>query len=121
MAQRRCSTIGISYLGEHKVIKGVEKDINDNYLSQFAFTGDVLQSRIRIAPDLTLTPILEKFELSLLPRAGIDPDARCPRGLGYNNALFMATELVLLPGPTHDHSLHKLIKSRSVERLQVRF
>lgn len=25
------------------------------------------------------------------------------------------------PGPTHDHSLHKLIKSRSVERLQVRF
>ncbi|MGU5690712.1 hypothetical protein [Aeromonas caviae] len=24
-------------------------------------------------------------------------------------------------GPTHDHSLHKLIKSRSVERLQVRF
>jgi len=84
------------HLGEHKVIKGVEKDINDNYLSQFAFTGDVLQSRIRIAPDLTLTPILEKFELSLLPRAGIDPDARCPRGLGYNNALFMATELVLL-------------------------
>ena len=25
------------------------------------------------------------------------------------------------PGPTHDHSLHKLIKSRSVEWLQARF
>ncbi|GAB3215654.1 hypothetical protein GCM10027295_13030 [Pseudaeromonas pectinilytica] len=25
------------------------------------------------------------------------------------------------PGPTHDHSLHKLIKSRSVEQLQTRF
>lgn len=84
------------HLGEHEVVKGVEKDINDNYLSQFAFSGDSLQSRIRIAPDLSLTPILEKFELSLLPGAHISPDARCARGLGYNNALFMATELVLL-------------------------
>jgi putative ATP-dependent endonuclease of OLD family len=84
------------HLGEHEVVKGVEKDINDNYLSQFAFSGDDLQSRIRIAPDLALTPILEKFELSLLPGAHIHPDARCARGLGYNNALFMATELVLL-------------------------
>ncbi len=84
------------HLGEHEVVKGVEKDINDNYLSQFAFSGDALQSRIRIAPDLALTPILEKFELSLLPGAHIHPDARCARGLGYNNALFMATELVLL-------------------------
>ena len=84
------------HLGEHRVIKSVEKDINDNYLSQFAFSGDELHSRIRIAPDLSLTPILEKFELSLLPAAHIDPEARCVRGLGYKNALFMATELVLL-------------------------
>lgn len=84
------------HLGEHDVVKGVEKDINENYLRQFAFSGDELQSRIRIAPDLALTPILEKFELSLLPGAHIHPDARCARGLGYNNALFMATELVLL-------------------------
>ncbi len=84
------------HLGEHDVVKGVGKDINENYLSQFAFSGDGLQSRIRIAPDLALTPILAKFELSMLPGPHIDPDARCPRGLGYNNALFMATELVLL-------------------------
>lgn len=84
------------HLGEHEVVKGVEKDINDNYLSPFAFAGDALRSRIRIAPDLALTPILEKFELSLLPGTHIHPDARCARGLGYNNALFMATELVLL-------------------------
>lgn len=84
------------HLGEHEVVKGVEKDINDNYLSQFSFSGDDLQSRIRIVPDLALTPILEKFELSLLPGSHIHPDARCARGLGYNNALFMATELVLL-------------------------
>jgi putative ATP-dependent endonuclease of OLD family len=84
------------HLGEHKVIKGVEEDINKNYLSEFSFAGDQLESRIRIAPDLSLTPILEKFELSLLPNGSIHPDERCVRGLGYNNALFMATELVLL-------------------------
>jgi putative ATP-dependent endonuclease of OLD family len=84
------------HLGEHDVIKGVEQDINDNYLNKFAFSGDELTSRVQITPDLALQPILEKFELSLLPSAGIHPDERCARGLGYNNALFMATELVLL-------------------------
>lgn len=84
------------HLGQHEVIKGVEKDINDNYLNKFAFAGDELQSRIQIAPDLALQPILERFELSLVPSAGINAEERCDRGLGYNNALFMATELVLL-------------------------
>lgn len=84
------------HLGKHPVIKGVQDDINTHYLSKFAFAGDELKSRIQIAPDLSLQPILEKFELSLLPSAGIHEDERCTRGLGYNNALFMATELVLL-------------------------
>lgn len=84
------------HLGKHEVIKGVQSDINENYLSKFAFAGDKLTSRIQITPDLSLQPILERFELSLFPSAGIHPDERCARGLGYNNALFMATELVLL-------------------------
>ena len=84
------------HLGEHKVIKGVQEDINKNYLGEFSFAGDQLESRIRITPDLSLTPILEKFELSLSPGGSVHPDERCARGLGYNNALFMATELVLL-------------------------
>ncbi len=84
------------HLGKHDVIKGVQDDINDNYLSKFAFAGGDLSSRIQIASDLALQPILEKFELGLLPSEGIHPDERCARGLGYNNTLFMATELVLL-------------------------
>lgn len=84
------------HIGAHEVIKGVESDINNNYLNRFGFAGDELFAQIQIAPDLALQPILEKFELSLLPSAGIHPDERCARGLGYNNALFMATELVLL-------------------------
>lgn len=84
------------HLGGHAVVKGVETEINTQYLSEFAFAGDALAARIRIAPDLSLQAILEKFELSLQPSTHIDPSERCPRGLGYNNALFMATELVLL-------------------------
>ena len=84
------------HLGEHEVVRSVQDDINQNYLSEFSFAGDALESRIRITPDLSLTPILEKFELGLLPGGAIHPDERCARGLGYNNALFMATELVLL-------------------------
>jgi putative ATP-dependent endonuclease of the OLD family len=84
------------HLGEHKVIRGVQDDINKNYLGEFSFSGETLESRIRIAPDLSLTPILERFERGLLPSGTVHPDERCARGLGYNNALFMATELVLL-------------------------
>ena len=84
------------HLGEHQVIKDVQDDVNDNYLNKFAFAGDALSSRIQIAPELGLQPILERFELALLPSSTIDPGERCIRGLGYNNALFMATELVLL-------------------------
>lgn len=84
------------HLGQHEVIRGVQADINNNYLGHFSFAGDELESRIQIAPDLSLTRILERFELSLLPNNKIHPDEHCPRGLGFNNALFMATELVLL-------------------------
>lgn len=84
------------HIGDHAVIREVQGDINSNYLGRFSFAGDSLTSRIRIASDLSLNPILEKFELTLLPSNGVDPTERCARGLGYNNALFMATELVLL-------------------------
>jgi putative ATP-dependent endonuclease of OLD family len=79
----------------HDVIKDVESSINTDYLDKFAFAGDTLAASIRLATELALNPILERFELSLLP-SGDFPDVRRPRGLGYNNVLFMATELVLL-------------------------
>jgi putative ATP-dependent endonuclease of OLD family len=84
------------YIGNHAVIRGVESDINQDFLEKIAFVGDRLAAKIRLASDLSLGPILEKFELKLLPPGSIEPNARCNRGLGYNNVLFMATELVLL-------------------------
>lgn len=83
-------------IGGHAAIGAVQTDINDNYLSRMAFVGDLLSSQIRIAGDASLTQILERFELGLLPPESVAASERCFRGLGYNNALFMATELVLL-------------------------
>jgi putative ATP-dependent endonuclease of OLD family len=84
------------HIGEHAVVKAVQKDINDNYLHRMSFAGDELSSEIRIAGELSLVPILERFELALLPPGSLSGSERHARGLGYNNALFMATELVLL-------------------------
>ena len=84
------------HIGDHAVVKAVQKDINDNYLRRMSFAGDELASEIRIAGELSLVPILERFELALLPPGSLPGNERHARGLGYNNALFMATELVLL-------------------------
>ncbi|WP_290437163.1 H-NS family histone-like protein [Aeromonas caviae] len=68
----------------------------------------------------------------MLRAAGIDPaelvntvvpentkvSKRAPRPAKYR---YLDNGVEKTSGPTHDHSLHKLIKSRSVERLQVRF
>ncbi len=86
------------HIGEHATIKAVRANINDNYLGSIAFAGDSLSSDIRLVGHSTLTSILERFELSLAPPGSVPPAERCPRGLGYNNALFMATEMVLLRG-----------------------
>ena len=51
------------------------------------------------------------FVLSALKLPSVTGSCSHPTGVG----------LAIISGPTHDHSLHKLIKSRSVERLQVRF
>lgn len=114
-------------IGGHGAIHAVQTDINNNYLRQMAFAGDGLQSEIRIAGDASLPQILERFELGLLPPSGIPTDARCPRGLGYNNALFMATELVLLSAGDElglllveepEAHLHPQLQERVMELIQ---
>jgi len=47
-----------------------------------------------VASELSLVQVLEKLELTLRPPGSVD--LPCERGLGYNNVLFMAAELLLL-------------------------
>ncbi|MCX8518808.1 MAG: AAA family ATPase [Methylophilaceae bacterium] len=84
------------FIGKSPVIEFVETSINDDYLAKVAFDGDALTSRIKVASEISLQQILERLELSLSPPKGVDANNLCPRGLGYNNVLFMSTELVLL-------------------------
>ena len=71
--------------------------LNDEYLKKLSFAGSALAGDIGVAAGddfARLRQLLEKFELQLT-EAGADHLPR-NRGLGSNNLLFMACELLLL-------------------------
>ncbi len=88
-----------SYLfGESEGIKQARKRLNDEYLNPLSFANDLLRARIGVASaqedSLRLRQLLEKLELTLTMSA--DTETTHSRGLGSNNLLFMACELLLL-------------------------
>ncbi len=86
------------HIGEHKGIKAAQTSINDQYLNSLSLHGDDLKSQINVDDGGTETArfrqILERLELGLLNAATNFPMGRY--GLGSNNLLFMACELLLL-------------------------
>lgn len=84
--------------GESDGIKQARKRLNDEYLKPLSFANDLLHARIGVAgaqeDGLRLRQLLEKLELTLT--ASADIDSVHTRGLGSNNLLFMACELLLL-------------------------
>ncbi|NKV29904.1 AAA family ATPase [Rhodococcus hoagii] len=80
------------HLSRNNSIAAAVTDINDDYLSKFAIGSDSLRGEITVSGDATLARALERLELALSPETG----ESTRRGLGYNNALFMAAELLLL-------------------------
>jgi len=83
-------------VSNRKVVTDVRDKLNDNFLKELSFDATPLTSDIRVSTDLTLSQILERLELTLRPPGGVSQDLVCERGLGYNNVLFMAAELLLL-------------------------
>ena len=85
-------------LGESEGIKQARKRLNEDYLAPLSFANDLLLARIGVAgaqeDSLRLRQLLEKLELGLTGSA--DPESAHSRGLGSNNLLFMACELLLL-------------------------
>ena len=83
---------------QHEGIGGAQKAINNDYLARLSLAGESLHGRISFAEGGTeaarLRQILERLELELL--AGPDGRPRGTYGLGSNNLLFMACELLLL-------------------------
>lgn len=93
-------------LGNRKGINEARKRLNENYLKFLSFSGDDLIGQIGVSTsgdkDSRLRQLLEKLELELRHEAA---NAPANRGLGSNNLLFMACELLLLGSETEDFPL----------------
>ena len=88
-------------------VKGTRSKIDD-HLTRLSLHGDGLKSNIKVSgttasPDGRLRQLLEKLDLSL--DAGGKPGAGGKLGLGSNNLLFMACELLLLAQEDEDNKL----------------
>jgi putative ATP-dependent endonuclease of OLD family len=88
-----------SYLfGQSEGIRQTRDKLNDEYLEPLSFANDLLRARIAVSGSrddgIRLRQLLEKLEVALAQ--SIDEESANARGLGSNNLLFMACELLLL-------------------------
>src|SRR6185369_16185523 len=89
----------------HNVISETQNNINENYFQRLQFERDKLSTKIKMADvtssknlnevqkDIFLKRILERLNLNL---AEGDDDVYTAHGLGYNNLMYMATEMLLI-------------------------
>jgi putative ATP-dependent endonuclease of OLD family len=81
------------WIGESPAIAEARKQLNADYLQKLSVGSDKLTGEITIHGRAGLRAILEKLEL-WLTKEGVTDHTR--HGLGLNNLLFMAAELLLL-------------------------
>ncbi len=102
-AVRRLSLLGLTDYASHHIkrhagISAAETAINAQYLSKLALKGDSLHGRIDLTeggtPEARLRQILERLELDLFDTSNASKEGR--HGLGSNNLLYIACELLLL-------------------------
>ncbi len=78
---------------DNAAVGGVASSVNTDFLDKLSFVDDRLVATLDLGAGGSFDQILERFELYLNAKAGTE---RVQRGLGYNNLLFMAAELLLL-------------------------
>jgi putative ATP-dependent endonuclease of OLD family len=85
-------------VNKHSGVTSATKSINDDYLSNLSLVGDDLAAEINFVsgPDdsVRLKQVLERLELNLLDTPSKSAYGRY--GLGSNNLLYMACELLLI-------------------------
>lgn len=83
----------------NKSVESIATSVNTDFLDKLSFVDDPLVATLDLGAGGSFDQILERFELYLNARIGTE---RVQRGLGYNNLLFMAAELMLLQShPDH--------------------
>lgn len=82
-----------SAVRDNAAVVGVASSVNTDFLDKLSFVDDRLVATLDLGAGGSFDQILERFELYLNAKAGSE---RVQRGLGYNNLLFMAAELLLL-------------------------
>jgi putative ATP-dependent endonuclease of OLD family len=75
-------------------IQTIERAVNSSYLDSLSFVDDPLTATLGLGAKGSFDQLLERLELYLNAPPG--QTERLNRGLGYNNLLFMAAELLLL-------------------------
>ncbi len=79
---------------DNRAVQAIQSKVNESYLDDLSFAGDPLAATIGLGAKDSFDQLLERLELFLSPPPG--QVVRLTRGLGYNNLLFMAAELLLL-------------------------
>lgn len=105
---RDLSVLGIGdyandLLGSHRGVRKARFRLNKEYLSSLSFSGDRLRGAISVSgsrgdSNFRRRQLLEKLELELRDKGVPKPPPS--RGLGSNNLLFVACELLLLGSET---------------------